>query len=106
MSVVTITVTDVNEDPTVMGAASIDHEENGTELDTNAETNDVQAAGYTATDEDGDDDAATGLTWTLSGADASKFDITTTGAMRTLSFENATLISSLPETRVGTTYMR
>ena len=31
---VTITVTDVNEDPSVMGAASIDHAENGTELDT------------------------------------------------------------------------
>ena len=35
---VTITVTDVNEDPSVMGAASIDHAENGTELDTDAET--------------------------------------------------------------------
>ena len=89
MSVVTITVTDVNEDPTVMGAASIDHAENSTELDIDAEAADVQTAEYTATDEDGDDDAATGLTWVLSGADASKFDITTTGATRTLSFENA-----------------
>ena len=88
-SVVTITVTDVNEDPTVMGAASVDHAENGTELDIDAETANVQAAVYTATDEDGDDDAATGLTWVLRGADASKFDITTTGDMRTLSFENA-----------------
>ena len=70
-----------------MGAASIDHAENGTELDINAETEDVQAAEYTATDEDGDDDADTGLTWLLSGADASKFDITTTGDMRTLSFK-------------------
>ena len=87
-SVVTITVTDVNEDPTVMGAASIDHAENGTELDIDAETDSVEPAAYTAADEDGDDDA-TGLTWLLSGADASKFEITTTGARRTLSFENA-----------------
>ncbi len=85
MSVVTITVTDVNEDPMVTGAASIDHAENGTGLDINAEMDGVQAAEYTATDEDSDDNAATG--WTLSGADASKFDITTTGAMRTLSFK-------------------
>ena len=88
-SAVTITVTDVNEDPTVMGAASIDHAENGTELDIDAETSDVQDAAYTATDEDGDDDAATGLTWLLSGADASKFDITTSGATRILSFKTA-----------------
>ena len=33
MSVVTITVTDVNEDPTVSGAASIDHAENGAVLE-------------------------------------------------------------------------
>ena len=88
-SVVTITVTDVNEDPTVMGAASIDHAENETVLDVDASNNNPDAAEYTATDEDGDDDAATGLTWLLSGADASKFEITTTGATRTLSFENA-----------------
>ena len=87
-SVVTITVTDVNEDPTVMGAASIDHAENETVLDVDASNNNPDAAGYTATDEDGDDDAATGLTWVLSGADARKFEITTTGATRTLSFEN------------------
>ena len=89
-SVVMITVTDVNEAPTVMGAASIDHAENGTGLDIDAETANVQAATYTATDEDGDDDATTGLTWLLSGADASKFDITTTSATRTLSFKNRT----------------
>ena len=88
-SLVTITVTDVNEDPTVSGAASIDHAENGTALDINAETNGVQGALYTATDEDEDDAADTGLTWLLSGADASKFDITDNGAERTLSFENA-----------------
>ena len=37
MAVVTITVTDVNESPSVMGAASIDHAENGTVLDTDSE---------------------------------------------------------------------
>ena len=88
-SAVTITVTDVNEDPSVSGAASIDHAENGTVLDINVETNGVQAAEYTATDEDGDDEADTGLTWLLTGADASKFDITDNGAARTLAFENA-----------------
>ena len=87
-SVVTITVTDVNEDPTIMGAASIDHAENETVLDVDASNDNPDAAEYTATDEDGDDDAATGLTWLLSGADARKFEITTTDATRTLSFEN------------------
>ena len=87
-SEVTITVTDVNEAPSVSGAASIDHAENGMVLDIDAETdNVVQPAVYTATDEDGADDAGTGLTWRLSGADASKFDITTTSAVRTLSFK-------------------
>ena len=84
---VDITVTDVNEAPTVTGASSIDHAENGTELDINSETTGVQAAAYTATDADDDDDAATGLTWLLSGADASKFEITDSSATRTLSFE-------------------
>ena len=86
---VTITVTDVNEDPSVSGAASIDHAENDTVLDIDAEDTNANPAEYTATDEDADDDAATGLTWALSGADADKFDITTTGDMRTLSFEDA-----------------
>ena len=85
---VTITVTDVNEDPSVMGAASIDHAENGTELDTDAETANVQAATYTATDADVDDVPAD-LKWTLSGADASKFSITDKGATGTLSFKEA-----------------
>ena len=44
-------------------------------------------AEYTATDEDDADNAVTGLTWTLSGADASKFSISETGAMRILSFK-------------------
>ena len=89
-SQVTIEVTDVNEDPSVSGAASIDHEENGTVLDIDAETaDDVEPAEYTATDEDAADEAATGLTWLLSGADASKFEITDNGAVRTLSFKEA-----------------
>ena len=88
-SEVTITVTDVNEAPMVMGAASIDHAENGTVLDIDAEDTGVNPAEYTATDEDGDDDAGTGLTWLLSGADASKFSIPETGEMRTLSFKAA-----------------
>ena len=41
---VTITVTDVNEDPMVTGAASIDHAENGVELDIDAELANAQAA--------------------------------------------------------------
>ena len=86
MSVVTITVTDVNEAPSVSGAASIDHAENGTVLDIDAEAGDVQAAIYIATDIDASDDAAD-LKWTLSGADASKFSITDTGATRTLAFK-------------------
>ena len=86
-SVVTITVTDVNEDPTVMGAASIDHAENETVLDVDASNNNPDAAEYTATDEDTVDVPAD-LTWSLSGADADKFDISTTGgATRTLSFK-------------------
>ena len=47
-SVVTITVTDVNEDPTLMGAASIDHAENGTVLDIDAEDDGANPAEYTA----------------------------------------------------------
>ena len=86
---VTITVTDVNEDPMfTAGATSIDHVEGGTELDTDAGTLGVQPAEYTITDEDTADDA-TDLKWSLSGADASKFELTTTGATRTLSFKDA-----------------
>ena len=81
-------MTDVNEAPMVTGTASIDHAENGTELDINAETSVVQAATYTATDADDVDDAAD-LRWSVSGADAGKFDITGTGATRTLAFKEA-----------------
>ena len=92
---VTIMVTDVNEAPMVEGASSIDHVEgprtdgtDATMLDI-AETVGVQAAEYAATDEDTDDNA-NDLKWSLSGADASKFDISTTGgATRTLSLKEA-----------------
>ena len=72
---VTITVTDVNESPTVTGDASIDHAENGIALA-------ADPAEYTASDPENDD-----LKWSLSGADASKFNISETGAMRTLAFK-------------------
>ena len=83
---VIIMVTEVNEAPSVSGAASIDHAENSTVLDINAADNGVQAAEFTATDADVVDVAAD-LDWSLSGADASKFDITDSGATRTLSFK-------------------
>ena len=86
-SEVTITVTDVNEDPMVTGAASIDHAENGTVLDVDASNQTADPAEYTVTDADSVDNPAE-LKWTLSGADAGKFNITPmTGAMRTLAFK-------------------
>ena len=82
-SQVTITVTDVNEDPSVTGDASIDH----------PESNEDQVAAlvadpgvYTGSDVDAADPVAD-LTWLLSGADASKFSIPEIGATRTLSFK-------------------
>ena len=57
-------------------------------MDTDAETANVQAATYTATDADVDDVPAD-LKWTLSGADSSKFSITDKGATGTLSFKEA-----------------
>ena len=83
---VTITVADVNEDPELSGAATIDIAENQMDLDGTG-----QADQYTVTDEDDDDDVSNDadITWTLSGADSSKFNITTTGATRTISFKEA-----------------
>ena len=84
---VTIEVTDVNEAPSVTGAASIDHAEGnaGNAADVAA----LDPNMYTVTDADGDDDVtnATDVKWSLSGADASKFDITGTGGTRTLAFK-------------------
>ena len=58
---VTITVTDVNEPPAITGDAEHDYAENG--------AGDV--ATFTATDPD----AGAAITWEMSGADASLFDI-------------------------------
>ena len=80
-SEVTITVTDVNEAPMVTGDASIDHAESNAEQV--AALNAVPSV-YTGSDVDAADPDAD-LTWTLSGADASKFSISETGATRTLS---------------------
>ena len=85
---VTVTVTDVNEAPSVTGAASIDHTESN-------DPNTVAALDpnmYTVTDADEDDDvdADADVKWSLSGADESKFNITgtgDTGDMRTLAFK-------------------
>ena len=81
-------MTDVNEAPSVSGgAASIDHAETVPCWIPTLRMTGVEAAVYTATDEDTVDNAAD-LKWSLSGADASKFDIiTTSGATRTLSFK-------------------
>ena len=85
MAEVTIEVTDVNEAPSVTGAASIDH----------AESNETSVAvlatnAYTVIDADEDDDPAnaTEVKWSLSGADASKFTFgAETNDMRTLAFK-------------------
>ena len=89
MATVTITVTDVNEDPTfTAGAMSIDHEEGTTVLDADASSNQADAADYTIADQDIDDDAAV-LDWDLTGADGDLFELTDTTATRTLSFKDA-----------------
>ena len=82
-SQVTITVKDVNEDPSVTGDASIDHAESNAEQ---VVALDADRAVYTGSDVD-EADLDADLTWTLSGADASKFSIPETGATRTLSFK-------------------
>ena len=103
---VTITVTDVNEAPTVMGAASIDHEENGTVLDTDAEMDGVDAAVYTATDEDDDDDAGyrSDVGVVGRGCQQVRYHHRRRHAHALLQGQPRT--TSLPETRVGTTYMK
>ena len=86
---VTIMVTDVNEDPTfTAGVMSIDHEEATTVLDADGSAVNIQAAGYTISDQDIDDDAAD-LDWDLTGADGDLFELTDTTATRTLSFKDA-----------------
>ena len=78
---VTITVTDVDEAPTITtGSTSVDYEENtsvGTEV-----------AGYATEDPDGD--ASASLKWSLSGRDAAKFAIgNRTGEHGRLTFREA-----------------
>ena len=89
---VTITVTDVNEAPELAGVVSIDLAENIINLN-DTETSDVTEGQFTVTDEDEDEDdnvdVDANIKWLLSGADSSKFKLTTTGATRTLSFKNA-----------------
>ena len=63
---VVITVTDVNEAPTVAGAASVSYVENGTGA----------VASYTADDPEGDD-----MTWSVTGTDASLFAVSVAGAL-------------------------
>ena len=74
MANVTITITDVNESPSVMGAASIDHAENGTVLDVDAADQSANPANYIVSDPDGDDPQDE-LEVTLRGNDRDKFSI-------------------------------
>ena len=86
MIMVTIAVTNVEEPPKITaGAAAISHPENGILLDTDVYTDDIEAATYTAEDdEDGDVDPPT---LTLSGADSGKFTFTNGSGSGTLAFE-------------------
>ena len=83
MATVMVTVTDVNEAPTLTGDASIDHAESNDDTVTPLATGSSE---YTAADADDADDTDD-LDWSLAGADSSKFSITGTGATRTLSFK-------------------
>ena len=75
---VTITVEDVNEAPTVSGAASIEHPEGGTVLDIDLTDGNVNPAEYDETDPD----TASTAAWSVSGADRGKFEIgATTGLL-------------------------
>ena len=108
-SEVTITVTDVNEAPMVTGTASIDHAENGTELDINAETSVVQAATYTATDADDVDDVddAADLRWSLSALmPASSISPAPVPRVLSPSRRQKPPTTSPLETRAGTTCMK
>ena len=73
---VVITVTDVNEAPAVTGDAEVDFNE-----DTGDITNALHT--YRATDDDDDGNPHPGevTDWSVDGADGSKFDISSTGAL-------------------------
>ncbi len=64
---VAVTVTNINEAPTVTGLAAVDYAENSTS----------SVATYTATDPESDDL----ITWTVDGTDAPRFAISSTGAL-------------------------
>ena len=86
--IVTITVINVNEDPTVSGASTIEHVEDATALDIELSNDDTppgnDAAEYMATD----DEASTTFTFSLGGADKDMFELTgSVEAMRTLAFK-------------------
>ena len=63
---VEVTITDTNESGAITGQASIDHPENGTGI----------VATYSATDPDGDE-----VTWSIAGADAARFSISSSGEL-------------------------
>ncbi|MCY4506063.1 MAG: fibronectin type III domain-containing protein, partial [Acidobacteria bacterium] len=64
---IAVTVTNVNEPPTVSGDATVNYAENGT--------------GVVATYSASDPDAGSSHTWTVEGADAAAFSISGTGAL-------------------------
>ena len=105
----TITVTDVNEAPELTGVVSIDLTENITDLnDSETDTDNVTEGQFTVTDEDADDDVSVDadIKWFVGRAlMPASFELTTTGATRTLSFEAMPQASSLPETRAEITCM-
>ena len=68
---VTITVEDINEAPTVSGAASIEHPEGGTVLDIDLADGGADPATYN----EKDPDTGSTATWSVSGADRGKFEI-------------------------------
>ena len=72
---VTITVTDVNEPPAITGDAEVPFAENGTITD----------ALHTYREDNPEDDVAS--TWSLSGADAGKFDISNVNPIGELTFK-------------------
>ena len=74
---VTITVEDINEAPTVSGAASIEPPEGGTVLDIDLADGGADPATYNETDPD----TGSTATWSVSGADASKFEIDGNGLL-------------------------
>ena len=81
---VTITVEDVNEPPTVSsGAASIEHPEGGTVLDTDLDSGSADPAMYDETDPDTDST----VMWSVAGADRGKFEIGATSGL--LAFKDA-----------------